>query len=517
MSSARILIVEDEAIVARDLGDRLAALGYTVAGTTAFGEEAVRLAVEAEADLVLMDVRLRGAVDGVSAAEALRSRRDVPVVYLTAHADEATLARARVTEPFGYVLKPFEERELRTVIEMALYKHQAEAERKRLEERIRQAQKMEAVGQLAGGIAHDFNNLLTAINGYAYLLRDGLPADSPWHPAVEAIAAAGEHAADLTRQLLAFSRKRMVQPRLLDPNQLVRHCEQILHHLIQDTIQVCKDLDPAVAKVRADPGQLEQVLFNLAVNARDAMPQGGRLTLATAQVVRDADAARAHPEMPAGPYVRLTVADTGRGMDEATRARIFEPFFTTKEVGQGTGLGLTTVYGIVKASGGWIDVASTPGQGTTFTIHLPAVAEAAAAAPAPGPAPAQGAETLLLVEDDASVRGLSSTVLRQRGYTVLEAEHGVAALELLARYSGPLDLVVTDVVMPHMSGHTLAALLTRQRPGLRVLFVSGYAPSETGSVELPGTATAFLHKPFAPDTLAAQVRELLDRPVGPPP
>jgi PAS domain S-box-containing protein len=753
MATTRILVVEDELIVAADIEGRLTRLGYEVVGLADRGEDAVRLAGELRPDLVLMDIRLRGDTDGVEAADQIRSRFHLPVVYLTAHADDATLHRAKVTEPFGYVLKPFEERELRTVLEMALYKHAAErrlaaserryattlasigdaviatdaagratflnpvaesltgwpaaeaagrplaevfrivnehtrepvespvekvlrdgvvvglanhtvllardgreapiddcaapihddshscagvvlvfrdvaekrkaeeelrlrdraiaaaghgvlitdarlpdipiifaneafermtgyspaeaagrnfrflqgpdtdqeavaelqaaiaagrpcavellnyrkdgtpfwnavtiapvrdasgrlthfvgiqqdvSERRRLEEDLRQAQKMEAVGRLAGGIAHDFNNLLTIILGYTNLLQDSIGADHPWRGFVAEIAKASERAADLTRHLLAFGRKQMLQPKVIDLNQVVGGAEKFLRRLITETIELVTELHPSPLLVRIDPGQVEQVILNLAINARDAMPQGGRLTITTAL----------HPPGPgrAGLQAALTVSDTGHGMDAATKAQIWEPFFTTKGQGKGTGLGLASVYGIIKQSGGDITVASEPGRGAAFTALLPLVAEdRAAAEPPPGGADLpRGTETLLLVEDDEVVRGLTARVLRLAGYTVLEARHGVEAMEVAARLTGLIHLLVTDVVMPHMSGRALADVLTSQRPGLRVLFLTGYSNETLLRGEEGGGVTAVLTKPFTPKALATKVREVLD-------
>jgi PAS domain S-box-containing protein len=385
-------------------------------------------------------------------------------------------------------------------------------EKVRLEEQLRQAQKMEAIGQLAGGVAHDFNNLLTVINGYSQMLAEGLGPDSAWRAVAEEVLRAGERAADLTRQLLAFSRKQMLRPQPLDLNAVLANGERLLRRLLPESVQLVTRLAPGLPRVLVDPGQVEQVMLNLAVNARDAMPGGGRLTISTDVVRLDADRARAHPGLAAGPHVRLAVADTGQGMDAATRARVFEPFFTTKEVGQGTGLGLATVYGIVKQSGGWVGVESERGRGTTFVILLPSAEDGGTAEPLPARDSSLpgGTETLLLVEDDEAVRGLGAMALRQAGYAVLEARHGVAALELLSGYGGPLDLVVTDLVMPQMSGQSLVGLLQRERPGVRVLFVSGYSAASVA--DLPGVVMSFLQKPFTPASLTAAVREVLDRP-----
>lgn len=495
MTSARVLIVEDEAIVAKDLEVRLTAHGYQVIGAVATGADAIEMAGRLTPDIVLMDIRLRGDLDGIEAADRIRRATHRPVVYLTAHADTATVARACTTEPFGYILKPFDERELSTVIEMAIYKHRAEerlreseerhattlrsigdaviatdaaarvtmmnpvaesltgwpqaealgraltevfhivnetsrlpvespigkvlatgttvglanstvlirrdgaefpiddcgapirdrsgrltgavlvfrdvTEAKRLEDLLRQSQKMEAIGRLAGGVAHDFNNLLTVIQGYSTLVADSLQPDHPSRPFAEEVYRAAEKAAALTAQLLAFSRKQMLRPQAFDLNQRIKDLERMFSRLIGAHIRVHLDLSPGLGLTRADPSQVEQIVMNLVVNARDALPNGGELTLRTDVVEGSANAAPDMPLVP-GTYHRLSVIDNGVGMNEPTRARVFEPFFTTKEMGKGTGLGLATVFGIVKQSGGHITVASTPGRGTTFAVYLPA-------------------------------------------------------------------------------------------------------------------------------------------------
>ncbi|MGH7528964.1 MAG: MASE1 domain-containing protein [Gemmatimonadales bacterium] len=382
---------------------------------------------------------------------------------------------------------------------------------RRLEVQYRQAQKMEAVGRLAGGIAHDFNNLLTAILGTTGLLLEHVAADVQTRLDVEEIEKAAKRAAGLTRQLLVFSRQQVLEPRVLDPNAVVGDLQRMLGRLIGEDIELHTKLGADVGAVQADPGQLQQAIVNLVVNARDAMPNGGRLTIETANVDLDPRQPEAHTVTQPGKYVLLAVHDTGVGMDAATKARLFEPFFTTKEPGRGTGLGLATVYSIVKQSGGYIWAYSEPGQGTTFKVYLPRVEGAPDKAVAPGPAPvAAGSETVLVVEDQAEVRGLTVRILEARGYTVLAAENGREALELAGRHLKRIDLLLTDVVMPGLNGRELALRLTAQRRDIKVLFVSGYtgeAIRQHGLVELDA---AFLQKPFTPDVLARKVRETLD-------
>jgi len=375
-----------------------------------------------------------------------------------------------------------------------------------------QAQKMQAVGQLAGGIAHDFNNLMTVITGRAQLLLRQLRPGDPLRRDVDAISATAQRATDLTRQLLAFSRKQVLEPKVLNLNQVVADLAPMLRRLIGDHVELVTALDPDLGQTKADPRQLEQVLMNLALNARDALPDGGRITLETANVVLDADYAREHVGSRPGPHVMLAVSDTGRGMDAETLARIFEPFFTTKGPGKGTGLGLATVYGIVKQSGGNIWVYSEVGRGTTFKIYLPRVFEAPDVQP-PAPAPTgmpRGQETILLVEDDETVRHLARDILTAQGYNVLEATHGGEALLLAGRCQGPIHLLLTDVVMPHMSGRALADRLATTHPETKVLYMSGYTENAVVHHGVLDGETVYIQKPFTVEGLARKVREVLD-------
>lgn len=385
-------------------------------------------------------------------------------------------------------------------------------QRVQLEEKFRQAQKMEAVGRLAGGVAHDFNNLLTAISGHAQILLEDLPADDPARADIEEISRAADRAADLTRQLLAFSRKQMLRSQVLDPNALIGEIQKMLRRLIGEDIELITRLAPDLGAVRADPGQLEQVIMNLAVNARDAMPTGGRLLIETRNVELGEDDARRLAPLQPGPHVVLIISDTGAGMDESTRERIFEPFFTTKEKGKGTGLGLSTVYGIVQQSGGHIWVYSEPGQGTTFKIYLPRVDARPEAAPAPSDADGahNGREVVLLVEDEDAVRSLARRILEKRGYTVLTARTGPEALRIAERHDGPIHLILTDVVMPEMSGRELAERIAPTRPDARTLFMSGYTEDDVLRRGVLNEGAAFLEKPFTPSALAQKVREVLD-------
>ncbi|HWC73954.1 MAG TPA: PAS domain S-box protein [Gemmatimonadales bacterium] len=385
------------------------------------------------------------------------------------------------------------------------------SDQRHLEEQFRQSQKMEAVGQLAGGIAHDFNNLLTAILGNTQLLLRDLPPGDAKRQDVEEIRKASERAASLTRQLLAYSRRQMLQPEVLDLNVVVADMDRMLRRLIGEHIALVTVLAPDLGHVRADPNQIEQVLVNLAVNARDAMPDGGKLTIETANVDLDETFAQAHLGAVAGPYAMVAVTDTGVGMDASVRAHLFEPFFTTKEVGKGTGLGLATVYGIVKQSDGYISVYSEPGRGSSFKVYLPRIRTSEAATNVSvKDRPERGTETILVVEDEAAVLTLSRRALEAQGYVVLGASDPADAMRVVERHGGMIHLLLTDVVMPGLSGRELADRLAGRRPGMRVLYMSGYpgdAVVQHGSLPV---GSAFIQKPFSPDGLARKVRDVLD-------
>jgi two-component system, cell cycle sensor histidine kinase and response regulator CckA len=385
-------------------------------------------------------------------------------------------------------------------------------ERKHLEEQLRQAQKMEAIGRLAGGIAHDFNNLLTAINGYSELSIRQLQVGDPLRSNIEEIKKAGDRAAALTRQLLAFSRKQVLQPKVLDLNAVVFEIEQMLKRLMGEDIELQTVLQSDLGSIKGDPGQIEQVIMNLVVNARDAMPKGGKLIIETKNVLLDEAYMNQHLAVSPGSYVMLAVSDSGMGMERKTQSRIFEPFFTTKEAGKGTGLGLSTVYGIVKQSGGNIWVYSEVGQGSTFKIYLPRVDEEAQEykPSQKGLGTLSGTETILLAEDEEIVRNLMREVLKRNGYEVLEATNGGAALLLCERHQGAIHLMITDVVMPEMSGRELADRLRLLRPEMKVLFMSGYMDDTIVHHNILDSDIPFLQKPFTPHTLALKVREVLD-------
>jgi hypothetical protein len=388
------------------------------------------------------------------------------------------------------------------------------SQRKRLEEQLLHSQKMEAVGRLAGGVAHDFNNMLTVIAGYNQMILDQLSPVDPLRGYAEEVLKASDRAAALTNQLLAFSRRQIVQASVFDVNAVISHSGKMLRRLIGEDVELALKLNPNAGNIKADPGHLEQAIFNLATNARDAMPAGGRITIETERATLDGLYARTHLGVAPGEYVMIAVSDNGQGMDTETRRRIFEPFFTTKERGKGTGLGLATVYGIVKQAGGDIWVYSELGKGTTFKLYFPLVLEPASGA-ADGGVPADpeaGHETILLVEDEQGVRELTARMLNLLGYKVLTATSGAEALALAAAHDGPIELLLTDVVMPNMGGARLAEEVRRRRPETKVVFVSGYTENTISDHGVLDAGVEFLAKPFSREALARKLRQALSKP-----
>jgi PAS domain S-box-containing protein len=388
----------------------------------------------------------------------------------------------------------------------------SEEARRTLEEKLRVSQKMEAIGSLAGGVAHDFNNVLNIIFGYAQLSLQRLNQNDPLYENIQQIIGAGDRAAGLTRQLLAFSRKQVLQPIVLNLNQIIGEFEMMLRRILGEDIDFILVLAPDLGVVRADPSQIEQVLLNLVVNARDAMSEGGKLTVETSNVEIDQEYAAHHVDTKPGPYVQLAISDTGCGMDDKTRARIFEPFFTTKSNGKGTGLGLSTVYGIVTQSGGNVSVYSEPGRGTTFKIYLPRElsVEATAVGVPTVVSPSTGTETILVVEDESALRKIAKLSLETAGFTVLTAADGDEALQISSRHAGDIQLLLTDVVMPRMTGRGIAQALAKTRPAIKVLYMSGYADAAIVHDGVLDEGTHFISKPFTLTALTRKVREALD-------
>jgi PAS domain S-box-containing protein len=386
------------------------------------------------------------------------------------------------------------------------------ADRKKLETQLQQTQKMEAIGTLAGGVAHDFNNLLTSILGNSELALAKIDLDDPLHEEIEEIKNAGQRAAALTRQLLIFSRKQIIQPRILNLNEIISDIKKMLVRMIEEHIELKMNYAPDLQSVNIDPTQIEQVVFNLAANARDAMPSGGTLTIETENLeLNEKHFQRPLIDKEPGPYIKLSIRDNGVGMDEETQTHIFEPFFTTKEIGKGTGLGMSTVYGIVKQNGGFIQVDSEKGRGTTFEIYLPAVEGSTEPKTMPSHEVSPGSESVLVVEDDHSLRKLVCNILEKYGYQVQEAPNGEEALKVIAENEKPIHLLVTDVIMPGMGGRMLAERLQSQQPDIKVLFMSGYMDQTISHQDLSAAELNFIEKPFSPQKLANKIREILDQ------
>jgi signal transduction histidine kinase len=544
MIPAKILVVEDERVVAMHLRQQLSLMGYAVPAMATRGAQALQHVMEWRPDLVLMDIHIEGDMDGIETASRIPPELQIPVIYLTAYSEEQTLERARATKPYGYLLKPFSERELHATIQMVLERRRADitarqtaecleqlvvartaeliaanlelerqtAERRKVERTLHQAQKMEAVGQLTGGIAHDFNNALTVISGNIEAIEQSGEIKTPQlQRALAAAARCAARAATLIRRLLAFSRLQPLDPRSVDLNALVSGMQDMLERTLGSMVSIDIVLAKGLWPVSADENQLESVLLNLALNARDAMPEGGHLTIETGNVLLDEAYVATQTEVAPGQYVTVAVSDTGTGMSQAIRDKAFEPFFTTKEFGQGTGLGLSQVYGFIKQSGGHTEIDTTPGEGTTVWLYLPRDHSAPERAP-DRESGANGIElgTILVVEDDDDGRSYSVGMLRELGYRVLEAHDGPTALLVLG--AEPVtDLVFTDVGLPgELNGRRFAHEVLRRHPGLRILFTAGSTRDAVVHQGRLDPGVELLAKPFTYADLAAKVRAMLD-------
>ena len=643
MNQIRILIVEDEVIIAENLSRKLKNIGYGVVGTAISGNEAVKMARKFKPNLVLMDIQLQGDLDGIETAGSIQQHLDIPVIFLTAHSDRNTVDRVKTSKPNGYILKPFEERDLETQIPLALYKHEAdrrvreqrewlevtlasigdavittdadgmvtylnpvaesvtgwpaaeatgkpltevfriihedtrtpvddpvrkvlqtgatialtshpilvrpdgkevpiddsgspirdrdgrilgvvlvfrditnlkqsENERETLREQLTHAQKMESVGRLAGGVAHDFNNMLGVIIGHTELAMEQVDKVSPAYEDMMEVRKAAQRSADLTRQLLAFARQQTSSPLVLDLNQTIEKMENMIRRLIGEDIEFKFISKEDLYSVKMDPSQVDQILANLCINARDAIKGVGKIVVETQNVALDDVYCAHHAECTPADYVMLTVSDNGSGIDKGHFKNLFEPFFTTKKIGEGTGLGLSTVYGIVKQNNGHIEVYSEPGQGATFKIYLPRSLEGnGKTITKPLAEITGGNETILLVEDEGSIRNLVKVVLQRYGYKVLETGSPRDALAMVQEDKTPIHLVLTDVVMPEMNGWELKETLQKRLPGVKVLFMSGYTANIVADRGVLEADVEFLQKPFSKESLAKKVREVLDR------
>jgi two-component system, cell cycle sensor histidine kinase and response regulator CckA len=475
-------------------------------------EELVEALKGCRPDLIISDYSLPR-MDGLTALRIAQERcPDIPFIFVSGTLGEERAVQSLQQGATDYVVKERLGR-LSPAVRRALQEARERRAHRKLEEQLLQAQKMEAIGRLTGGVAHDFNNLLTVIQGYGELLLTHPALDSLLRDHVAEILKAGQRAAWLTRRLLSFARKEVLQKRILDLNAIVADVDKMLRRIIGENIVLTNHLSPRIPRIKGDPGQLEQVILNLAINARDAMPRGGSLSIETAEVWLEEANLRDHPGAAPGPYVRLAVRDTGIGITPEVRAHLFEPFFTTKPPGQGTGMGLSMVHAIVTQSGGHLTVDSAPGHGTVFNAFFPRTDETPAEEPVPAAEPSvasTGTETILLVEDEEIVRKLARNVLASKGYSVLEAPGGSAALSLCERHPGRINLVIVDVMLPEMTGRELAVRLKEKLPGVGILFVSGYAEDDVlrkGSSEPAG---AFLAKPYSPAHLLGKVREVID-------
>ena len=638
-TKSKILIVEDMAIVAEDLRLKLKRMGYDIVGTVESGDLAIRQAFENNPDMILMDIQLKGRTDGIEAAEKIRYRQNIPIVFLTGNTDQETVQRAKLSEAYGFIVKPFDERELHATIEMALHKHSMErqqvehrqwlttvlgsigdavittdvkhrvtylnpaaeiltgwlnedafnldisvvlnliseetkeaidcptrqaikenkviwveegllmlsksgkelfiedsaaplvnftgevngavltfrnvTEKKELQSRLKQSQKMEAIGRLAGGIAHDFNNLLTVVLGYSDMVLDNLYPEDENYRKIEIIKQSGERAAKLTAQLLAFSRKQVLRAEILSLNSIVAEMIPILTRLIGEDIELTANLSKNLKLISVDSTQIEQILLNLIANARDAMPKGGKVIIETANVFLDENYTAHHFETAPGHYVMLSVSDNGEGISGEVKANIFEPFFTTKEVGRGTGLGLATIYGIVKQSGGNIWLYSEKNVGTTLKIYLPVVGESDLAETFENnftylkSEQEASSKTILVVEDEQMLRELTSEILQNGGYNVITAASGSEALEICRHQEKSIDLVVTDVIMPGMNGSEFVKYLKASRPGIKTLYMSGYTNDVIARHGILESDILFIEKPFTTNLLLRKIREVL--------
>ncbi|MCU0586707.1 MAG: response regulator [Syntrophobacteraceae bacterium] len=516
MKPPRILVVEDEAIVSRDISDRLETMGYQAVGMATSGEECLEMVSLRHPDLVLMDIRIDGPRDGVETAEAVRSRFNLPVIFLTAFSEDVTIERAKRAEPYGFIIKPFGDRELRSAIEIALYKHHAE--REKLQARAAQAQRLESIGTLAGGIAHDFNNILAPIVGYTEIVLGDMSTHAPQRELLEQVLRAGGRARQLVGQILAFSRNQHEQPIIpMNVDSVVKEALKLLKATLPATIEVRQHIEEGTALV--DGTQIHQIIVNLCTNAAHAMAGSGVLQVSLRNVsMAPCDmAALSELDLQPGAYLRLRVEDSGCGMNEETMGRIFEPYFTTKAPGEGTGLGLAVVHGIVQRHGGAIAVRSEAGRGSVFEIYLPAAqVEPESLTDTYEDLPG-GSEGILLVDDDEMVARTVATMLLLLGYDVKTRTSAVEALELFQSDPGSYDLVIADFTMPEMTGVDLAREMLRERPGMPFILCTGFNERLTEETAREVGVREVAMKPLGRRQLAGLVRRCLDAASTEPP
>jgi two-component system cell cycle sensor histidine kinase/response regulator CckA len=477
MSKIRIQIVEDERIIALDIKNQLESMNYSVAGICDSGETAIDLAEKENPDVILMDIRLKGAMDGIEAAQKIHDRFDIPVIYLTSYADKTTLERARLTEPFGYLMKSFTNDTLKAAIEMTVYKHRMTKEKELLQNQLLQAQKLSEIGRLTGGVAHDFNNMLTIIKGYSEVAMISLDESSPLYNDLKQIKEAADQSTRLTHQLLLFSRNQPMTFSNIKTNEIIQNLLKMLERILGENILIETDLQDDTWEILGDVASFEQVIMNLAINAKDAMTHGGNLKIKTENRTIDEIYCENHPQATPGRYVVLSITDNGAGMDKKILNQIFTPFFTTKETGKGTGLGLSVVQNVVQKHRGWITVTSQQGKGSTFSVYLPSSRKQLEVEKEKieswNDFKGNG-ERILLVEDDEGIREFAKLLFEENGYTVTDTDTAKRAWRAFQKEKKDFKLLFTDMVLPDGSGYRLAERIISQNKNIHVLLSSGY-------------------------------------------